>query len=311
MRIVFMGTPDFAVPCLKSLLDAGHEVCGVFTQPDKPKGRKQVLTPPPVKELAMEHHIPVYQPTSLKDPQMVETLTELHPDLIAVVAYGRILPKAVLEIPAFGCINVHGSLLPKYRGAAPIQWSVINGDAVTGVTTMYMAEGLDTGDMLLKAETKIGPDETSGELYERLSHMGAALLVETVAGLAKGTLQRQQQDDRLSSYAQMLSKQLSPIDWKKTAQQIHNQVRGLSPWPVASTMFRGKTLKIHQTAMTSEKSSGNPGEITEKNGHYYVCCGDGTLELLSVQYEGSKRMAAADFFRGHPVQPGETVGETV
>ena len=308
MRIVFMGTPDFAVPSLQSLLDAGHDVCAVFTQPDKPKGRKQILTPPPVKELALERDIPVYQPTTFRDPAVVQSVADLHPELIVVVAYGRILPKAVLDIPPYGCVNVHGSLLPKYRGAAPIQWAVLNGDAVTGVTTMYMGEGLDTGDMLLKAETKIGPNETSGEVFDRLAAMGAELIVETVEGLRRKTLARQPQDESLSCYASMIDKTLSPIDWHHTAQQVHNQVRGLSPWPVASTVFHGKTLKIHKTVVSEVSVSGSAGEVVVKNGKYYVCCGTGAVELLAVQQEGSRQMAAVDFFRGHPAEQGETLG---
>lgn len=311
MKIVFMGTPDFAVPCLQSLLDSGHEVCAVYTQPDKPVGRKQILTPPPVKSLALAHDIPVYQPTTFRDETTVQTLAAMEPELIVVVAYGRILPKTVLDIPPYGCVNVHGSLLPKYRGAAPIQWSVLNGDPVTGVTTMYMAEGLDTGDMLLKAETKIEPDETSGELFDRLAEMGASLLVETVAGLQQGILERQPQDESLACHTTKIDKTFSPVDWSGTADHIHNQVRGLSPWPVASTVFHGKTLKLHKTGRSGESLSGKAGEVVARGGRYFVVCGSGTLELLEVQYEGSKRMAAADFFRGHPVAPGETLGETV
>ena len=308
MKIVFMGTPDFAVPCLEALLDAGHTVCGVYTQPDRPVGRKQILTPPPVKVLAQERGIPVFQPLTFKDEAAVEELRELAPELIVVVAYGRILPKAVLELPPYGCVNVHGSLLPKYRGAAPIQWAVLNGDKVTGVTAMYMAEGLDTGDMLLKKETEIGPDETSGELFDRLSILGAELIVDTVEGLRKGLLQRQAQDESLATHTSKIDKSLSPIDWNKTAQEIHNQVRGLSPWPVAQTVFRGKTLKIHKTSPAKD-ISGTPGELLQKDGRIFAACGEGAVELKEVQYEGSKRMAAADFFRGHPAEPGERLGD--
>ena len=311
MRVVFMGTPDFAVPCLQALLDAGHEVCGVYTQPDKPVGRKQILTPPPVKTLALENNIPVYQPETFRDAEPVAELQNLQPELIVVVAYGKLLPKSVLDIPPYGCVNVHGSLLPKYRGAAPIQWAALNGDAVTGVTTMYMGEGLDTGDMLLKAETKIDPDETSGELFDRLSQLGASLLVETVEGLSKKAIEREPQEESLASHTKKIDKSLCPIDWSKDALTIHNQVRGLSPWPVATTTFHGKTLKIHKTGRCSESYSGAPGEVLVKNGRYFVCCGTGVLELLEVQYEGSKRMNAADFFRGHPVQSGDVLGASV
>lgn len=304
MNIVFMGTPDFAVPCLQALIDAGHTIRGVYTQPDKPVGRKQILTPPPVKALALEHNLPVFQPTTFRDEAVVEELAALEPELIVVVAYGRILPKSVLDLPPLGCINVHGSLLPQYRGAAPIQWAVLNGDKVTGVTTMYMAEGLDTGDMILKAETEIDPDETSGELFDRLSSLGASLLIETVDGLSKGILSREPQDEAQSSHTTKIDKSLSPIDWKKTAREVHNQVRGLSPWPVANTRYHEKILKIHKTAVCGEGDSGKAGELLVKNGRYFVVCGEGVIELLEVQYEGSKRMKAADFFRGHPAEAG-------
>ncbi len=309
MRIVFMGTPDFAVPCLKALVDAGHEIAAVYTQPDKPVGRKQILTPPPVKVLAAEEGIPVFQPDSFRDEEQVRMLKELQPDLISVVAYGKILPKSVLDIPQYGCINVHGSLLPRYRGAAPIQWAVLNGDAVTGVTTMYMAEGLDSGDMLLKAETPIEEDLTAGELFDRLSEMGARLLVETVEGLKKGTIERIRQDETQATHVKKIDRSLSPIDWNRSAQEIHNQVRGLSPWPVAQTVRDGKVLKIHRTR-TAGAGRGEPGEIQEEQGRYYVVCGKDRLELLTVQAEGSKRMDAAAYFRGHPLKSGERLGVT-
>ena len=307
MRIIFMGTPDFAVPCLQAMLDAGHQVCGVFTQPDKPKGRGYTLTPPPVKELALRHGLEVFQPNTLRDGEAAKIIAEKQPELIVVVAYGKILPKEILDLPPYGCVNVHASLLPKYRGAAPIQWSVINGDPVTGVTTMYMAEGLDTGDMLLQAETPIDPDETAGQLHDRLAQMGAKLMVETAAALEAHTVQRRAQDDSLSCYAEMLHKGLSKIDWSKPAQTVHNLVRGLSPWPVASTVYHGKGLKIHKTAVNPE-IRGAAGVIIEKNGQYFVCCGEGAVELLTVQYEGGKRMAGQDFFRGHPLHPEEILG---
>ena len=307
MRIIFMGTPDFAVPCLQAMLDAGHQVCGVFTQPDKPKGRGYTLTPPPVKELALRHGLEVFQPNTLRDGEAAKIIAEKQPELIVVVAYGKILPKEILDLPPYGCVNVHASLLPKYRGAAPIQWSVINGDPVTGVTTMYMAEGLDTGDMLLQAETPIDPEETAGQLHDRLAQMGAKLMVETAAALEAHTVQRRAQDDSLSCYAEMLHKGLSKIDWSKPAQTVHNLVRGLSPWPVASTVYHGKVLKIHKTAVNPE-IRGAAGVIIEKNGRYFVCCGEGAVELLTVQYEGGKRMAGQDFFRGHPLHPEEILG---
>ena len=258
MRTLFMGTPDFAVPCLKSLIDAGHEVCGVFTQPDKPKGRGYALTPPPVKLLASKSGIPVYQPKTLKDGEALTIVKELSPEVIVVVAYGKILPKEIIEYPAFGCINVHASLLPRYRGAAPIQWCVLNGEKETGVTTMFMDVGLDTGDMLLKAATPIGDNETAGELHDRLSKLGAELIVETLTKLQSGALIREKQKDGDSCYAPMLTKELSRIDWNKPAQSVHNQIRGLSPWPTAQTRLCGKVLKIPASRL-SDKASGGPG----------------------------------------------------
>nr|WP_317411982.1 methionyl-tRNA formyltransferase [uncultured Solibaculum sp.] len=307
MNIVFMGTPDFAVPCLQALLDAGHTVSGVVTQPDKPKGRKYILTPPPVKVLAEEKGIPVYQPTSLKQEDSWEPIKAWNPDLIAVVAYGKILPKAILNLPRYGCINVHASLLPRHRGAAPIQWSILMGDKETGVTTMQMAEGLDTGDMLLKCSTPIDPQETAGQLHDRLMGMGANLLVETVERIQKGNIVPQKQDDSLSTYASMLSKSMCPIDWTKEAQEIHNQIRGLSPWPTATTLLEGKTLKVH-ASMVDGSCKGEPGEIAKVN-PLTIACGDGKgLKLLEVQYEGGKRMPADAFLRGHPVKIGMVLG---
>jgi len=304
MRIIFMGTPEFAVPCLKSLLDAGHDVCAVFTQPDKPKGRGYALTPPPVKELAVQHGIEVFQPITLRTAEAAETVRVLNPEVIVVVAYGKILPKEILDIPALGCINVHASLLPKYRGAAPIQWSVINGDKVTGVTTMYMAEGLDTGDMLLTDKTEIGSDETSGELHDRLSLMGAQLIVKTLHAVENRTAKRIPQTDENTCYAPMLSKELSRIDWSKQANEIHNLIRGLSPWPTASTIYNDKILKVHRSKIV-DGYTGNVGQIADLTGPFIVCCGEGTaIELVEVQYEGGKRMGGKDFLRGHPADIG-------
>lgn len=306
MRMIFMGTPDFAVPCLQKLIDAGHEICGVFTQPDKPKGRGYTLMPPPVKELALKYDLNVYQPTTLRNEETQAFIKSLEPELIVVVAYGKLLPKEVLDIPARGCINVHGSLLPKYRGAAPIQWSVLNGDPIAGVTTMFMGEGLDTGDMLLKAETPVGENETSGELFERLCHLGADLLIKTIDALVAGSVTPVPQDESEASHVGMLSKKDSPIDWNKTAQQVHNQVRGLSPWPVANTKYHGKILKIHQT-LVHNNENGKPGDIKEINGTIMVYCGEGAVELVTVQYEGGKRMCAKDFFRGRPMESNENL----
>lgn len=307
MRLVFMGTPEFAVPCLEHILQAGHQVCAVYTQPDKPKGRGYALTPPPVKQSAVKHGIPVYQPKTLKDGEALAQLQELKPDCIVVVAYGKILPPEIIHLPGKGCINVHASLLPKYRGAAPIQWSVINGEEKSGVTTMFMDEGLDTGDMLLKAECFIGADTTSGELHDRLSDLGADLIVKTLLQLEKGDITRKKQEDSLSCYAPMLDKQLSWIDWNKTANDVHNLIRGLQPWPVAQTKFTGKTLKIHKSRLAGPFGK-QPGEVVSLR-PFLVCCGDGNaVELLEVQLEGKKRMAAGDFFRGHPVELSTILG---
>ena len=306
MRIVFMGTPDFAVPCLARLIADGHEIAGVFTQPDKPKGRGMKLCPPPVKELALERNLPVYQPENMKDGAALQILRELKPELIVVVAFGRILPKDILDLPPYGCINVHGSLLPRYRGAAPIQWSVLNGDETAGVTTMYLAEGLDTGDMILKKETPVGPEETSGELFDRLSVLGAEALSETVALIAAGKARRTPQDDSLSCYAPMLTKQDAKIDFTKSAREVHNLVRGMSPWPVAHTTLDGKTLKVHRTR--TAEGSGAPGEVLEDGRRLVVACGEGAVEFLEIQAEGSRRMAAADYLRGHPVMKGAKLG---
>lgn len=302
MRIVFMGTPDFAVPSLQSLVDAGHDVCAVFTQTDKPKGRGYTLTPPPVKELALKYQIPVYQPKTLRNAEIIEQIRGMRPDAIVVVAYGKILPKEILDIPPCGCINVHASLLPKYRGAAPIQWSVINGETETGVTTMYMAEGIDTGDMIQQTVTKIDPDETAGELHDRLSVLGAELLVKTLQAVLEGSASRTSQSEEETCYAPMLTKELSHIDWSKSARSIHNQVRGLSPWPVASTVYNGKVLKIYRTRVV-EHSELESGSAFSRDGLLYVSCGENsTLELLEVQLEGKKRMSGRDFLLGHPLK---------
>lgn len=310
MRIVFMGTPAFAVPCLERLLQDGHEVVGVFTQPDKPKGRGYAMTPPPVKQAALKAHVPVFQPSSVKTEQALTQLRALAPELIVVVAYGKILPKAVLELPKYGCINVHASLLPRLRGAAPIQWAILRGDQKTGVTTMYMDVGLDTGDMLLKKEIEIGEDETAGELHDKLSELGAQLLSDTLYALQTGNLQRIQQQDSESTYAPMLDKSLCPIDWSKSAQEIHNQIRGLSPWPVAVTSLQGKRMKIHSSRLTGHASGLPCGTVTGADDAIYVSCGDGmVLSLLCVQSEGGKRMTAADFLRGHPIPEGTVLGK--
>ncbi len=307
MRIVFMGTPDFAVPSLQALIDAGHEVCAVYTQPDKPQGRKQILTAPPVKTLALEHDIPVFQPNTLKNEDEQARLRELAPEVIIVVAYGKLLPKAVLDIPPHGCINVHGSLLPRWRGAAPIQWAVIAGDEMAGVTTMQMAEGLDTGDMLLTYETKVGEKETAGELFDRLAQAGAELLTQTLVKLDEIT--PRPQDDAQSCYAHMLDKQMAVIDWSKSAHEIDCLIRGLNPWPIALTTLSGERLKV----FAAEKAAGNgePGTVLEadpKKG-LTVACGEGALKLIEIQLVGGKRMKATDFLRGHAIEVGTKLGD--
>ena len=302
MRIVFMGTPDFAVPSLQALIDAGHDVCAVYTQPDKPQGRKQILTAPPVKTLALEHDIPVFQPNTLKNEDEQARLRELAPEVIIVVAYGKLLPKAVLDIPPHGCINVHGSLLPRWRGAAPIQWAVIAGDEMAGVTTMQMAEGLDTGDMLLTYETKVGEKETAGELFDRLAQSGAELLTQTLVKLDEIT--PRPQDDAQSCYAHMLDKQMAVIDWSKSAHEIDCLIRGLNPWPIALTTLSGERLKVF--AAEKANGRGEPGTVLEadpKKG-LTVACGEGALKLTEIQLVGGKRMKATDFLRGHAIQVG-------
>lgn len=295
-----MGTPEFSVPCLRNIINSGHEVKMVFTQPDKPKGRGYVLTPPAVKVEALEHGIEVLQPLKMRDDEVINTLKEMNPDVIVVVAYGKILPKEIIDLPRYGCINVHASLLPKYRGAAPIQWSIINGEEKTGVTTMYMDEGLDTGDMLLKEEVDIPENETSGELYNRLSKLGAELIVKTLDRLKDGSLVREKQDDSESSYSPMIKKDISKIDFTKSARQVHNLVRGLNPWPVATTTLNGKNVKIHRTVL-SGKCVGESGEIVSLS-PFKVCCGDGNaIEILEIQVEGKRKMLIEDFLRGHNI----------
>lgn len=309
MNIVFMGTPDFAVPCLQALIDAGENVRAVFTQPDKPKGRGYKLLPPPVKALALTHNIPVYQPLSLKKGEdaasALETLKEISPDIIVVVAYGKILPKEILDLPKYCCINVHASLLPRYRGAAPIQRCVLDGEKETGVTTMLMAEGLDTGDMLLKASTEIGEDETASELHDRLSILGAELLIKTINGVKDNTITPQKQDDSLSNYAAMLTKDMCPIDFGRTAQEVHNHIRGLSASPCAVSMLNGKRLKVYRSTLAGDKTyPDEPGTIVNEK-DFTVVCGDGRgVTFTEVQAEGGKRMKTADYLRGNHIEKG-------
>lgn len=307
MRIVYMGTPEFAVPCLSRLVEDAHEVAGVFTQPDKPRGRKAILTPPEVKIKAQELGIPVFQPRTLRDTAVYEQLKTLSPELIVVVAYGKILPEEILNLPKHGCINIHASLLPKYRGAAPIQWSVINGETRTGVTSMYMDVGIDTGDMLLSRSTEIGENETAGELHDRLSVLGAQVLSETLTALKDNALEPEKQNHGEATYAPILDKSLSAVDWNNDAGVIQNKIRGLNPWPSAQTVLDGKILKIHASAPVNG-FSGAAGEILESNGSLIIgCAGDTALELLEVQYEGSKRMSAEDFLRGHKLERGTII----
>ena len=304
MRIIFMGTPEFAAPAIDSLIAAGHEIAAVFSQPDKPKGRGYAMTPPPVKVKALEHGVPVYQPTSMRDGEALKIFHAIKPDVGVVIAYGKILPQEILDSPKYGCINVHASLLPKYRGAAPIQWSVIDGEPKTGVTTMQMDAGLDTGDMLLRSETEIQPDETAGELHDRLSAMGAELIVRTLDALAKGELRPEKQDDSQSCYAKMLTKELCAVDWSRSAREIHNRIRGLSPWPVATAVLEGKKLKIHRSAVSDmEAPEAECGEIISLD-PLTVKCGSGAVELLEIQAEGKKRMFSADYLRGHKIDLG-------
>ena len=300
MRIVFMGTPDFAVPCLQRLIDTGHEVAGVFTQPDKPKGRHGTLTPPPVKELALKYDIPVFQPVKMKDGTALEMLRSVSPELVIVVAYGKILPPEILHLPEYGCINIHASLLPELRGAAPIQWAILNGFDKTGVTSMQMDEGLDTGDMLIKAEIPIGENMNAEELHDALSALGADVMEKTISALIEGKLVPEKQSGE-SSYASMLSKDLSPIDWNKSALEVHNHIRGLYGWPCASAKLGGKTVKIHRSVIDGETDK-KPGEIIQKDGCLKVACGDGrAIGILSLQAENKKSMSTADYLRGNPI----------
>ena len=304
MRIVFMGTPEFAVPSLRALVEAGHDIAGVFTQPDKPKNRGMKLQPTPVKEYALTQNLTVFQPAKLRDGQALGILKELSPELIVVAAYGRILPVEILELPPRGCINVHSSLLPRYRGAAPINWAILNGEEETGVTIMYMAEGLDTGDLIAAEATPISSEENAQQLHDRLALMGAGLLTRVVADLERGEVSAKVQDDSLSCYAPMLSRELSPIHWGKPARQIHDQVRGLYPWPSATAEIDGVRCKILRTALTGETTGRAPGAFVQadKRGMKVACGGGEVLEILELQPDGKKRMAASAFLLGHPIK---------
>lgn len=303
MKLVFMGTPDFAVPSLRALVEAGHEVAAVFTQPDKPKNRGMKLQPTPVKEYALTQNIPVYQPAKLRDGEALAILKGIMPELIVVAAYGKILPADILELPRLGCINVHSSLLPKYRGAAPINWAILNGEHESGVSIMYMAEGLDTGDVIDAAATEITLEDTASTLHDRLAAMGAELLTDVVARLAAGTASRTQQREEDSCYAPMLSKELSPMDWKRSARQLHDQVRGLIPWPSAVTEIDGVRCKIWKTTLTGETTGKPAGTIVQADKKALkIACGDGqVLRIDELQPDGKKRMAATAFLLGHPI----------
>ena len=301
MRVVFMGTPDIAATCLKKILDDGFQVVGVYTQPDRPKGRGMKLVASPVKEVAQAAGIPVFQPENFREEETVQQLRDLKPDVCAVVAYGRILPQKVLDVPTFGCINIHASVLPKYRGSAPYQWAVLDGLTETGVTAMYLVREMDAGDIIDVSKTPIGENETAGELLDRLAVLGADLLSKTLHRFASGEpIPRTVQDESQVSFAPMLDKTMCPIDWNKTAQQIHNQVRGLHPWPVATMELNGKQFKVHETRVV--EGHGTPGTVLELNKHgLVIACGQGAIEVRSLQAEGGKRMSAPDYFRGHPL----------
>lgn len=302
-----MGTPEFALPSLEKLIEEKYDICAVFTKPDKPQGRKRVITPPPVKVFAQEHGLQVFQPEKLKIRETYDLIKSLNPDAIVVVAYGKILPKNIIDMPKYGCINVHGSLLPRYRGAAPIQWSIINGDKVTGISTMFMDEGLDTGDILLQSKVSINGDETSEELKKRLSVIGADLLIKTLKELENGTLERIKQDDSQATLSPPLDKITGDIDWQKTAQEIHNLVRGSNPWPIAHTLLRGKNFKIYKTRVSTYRSY-YPGKVISTDPLIVGCGNNTSLELLEVQIEGKKRMTASDFSRGYRLTNKTTFG---
>ena len=304
MRILFMGTPEFAVPSLKRLVEDGHEICGVFTQPDKPKNRGHKLMFSPVKEYALTQNLAVYQPQKMKDGEALAIIKELQPELTVVAAYGKILPKEILEAPKYGSINVHSSILPKYRGAAPVNWAILNGETETGVTIMYMAEALDAGDIITTVKTPIGADEESAGLTQRLAELGAEALSETVVKIASGSVERTPQIEEESTYAPMLGKELSDVDWSKTAHEIHCQIRGLQPWPAATTtLFSEAPMKLYKAEELGETSAKSAGTIiaADKKG-ISVVCGEGTvLRITELQASGGKRMAASAYLLGHPI----------
>ena len=313
MRVIFMGTPDFSVGTLEALVSAGHEVCLAVTQPDKPKGRGKEMQFPPVKEAAISHGIPVYQPRRIREPECVEELRKYNADVMVVIAFGQILPKEILEMTPYGCINVHASLLPKYRGAAPIQWSIINGESVTGVTTMQMDEGLDTGDMIMKREVLIAEDETGESLHDKLAQAGAELCVETLKALEDHTAVFEKQGESPTAYAKMLTKEMGNIDWNNSAVQIERLVRGLNSWPSAYTHWNGKVMKIWKAKAESTQPdsdpAASPGVVTEVGKDYFtVSTGDGILRVYEIQIPGKKRMETGAFLRGYAMEPGTLLG---
>ena len=300
MRVVFMGTPDIAATCLKKILADGFDVVGVYTQPDRPKGRGMKMVYSPVKEVAIANNIPVFQPENFRSDEDVEALRQLRPDVVAVVAYGRILPQRVLDIPTKGCVNIHASLLPQYRGSAPYQWAVLDGLTETGVTAQHMALEMDAGDIIDVAKTPIGENETAGELLDKLAVLGADLLSRVLTKFENDDVAGVPQNEAEVSFAPMLDKAMCPIDWNKTARQVHNHVRGLHPWPVATMELKGQKFKVHATRIVEGK--GNPGEILGLNKiGLVIACGEGAVEIQQLQAEGGKRMAAPDYFRGHPL----------
>ena len=309
MRILFMGTPDFAAGCLEALVTAGREVVAAVSQPDRPKGRGHKVQMTPVHACAQAHGIPVYQPQAIKNGELDDVLAQTAPDVIVVVAYGKILPKEVLDYPKYGCINVHASLLPRYRGAAPIQWCIINGERETGITTMYMEQGLDTGDMILKRPLTLSEDETAGTLHDKLMRLGAQTLLETLEQIEQGCAPREKQDDSLSCYAPLLQKETAQIDWSKSAQQVRNLIRGMSPSPLAYTTYKGARMKIGQAAIADGAPSAEPGTVlrADKDG-LLVQCGDGALLAQTVQFEGKKLMPVCDYLAGHTIETGVVLG---
>ena len=311
MKAVFMGTPDFAVGTLEELIHSRHEVAAVVTQPDKPKGRGKAMQFPPVKEVAVRENIPVYQPRRVRDPEFIKILKEIDPDVIVVVAFGQIIPQEIIDLPKYGCINVHGSILPKYRGAAPIQWAVIDGEKESGVTTMQMDAGLDTGDMLLKTIIPLEKEETGGSLFEKLSTAGAKLLIETLEKLEEGSIVPEKQGESPTPYAKMLTKEMGDLDWKKDAVLLDQLIRGLNPWPSAYTHLNGKTLKIWSAEVEERETKEKPGTVVEVNKkELKVQTGKGILSLKEVQIEGKKRMEIDAFLRGNTVKEGIVLGLT-